>query len=30
MKIDKAGTLVAISYCNIHGLWESTKEIKVT
>ncbi|RJQ63863.1 MAG: Neelaredoxin [Desulfobacteraceae bacterium] len=29
MKIKKAGTLVATAYCNIHGLWESTKEISM-
>ena len=22
-----AGTLLAVSYCNIHGLWEASKEI---
>ncbi|MDK2956919.1 MAG: superoxide reductase [Desulfovibrionales bacterium] len=30
MKTKKAGTLVASAYCNIHGLWESSKEIKVS
>jgi superoxide reductase len=30
MKISKPGTIHALSLCNIHGLWESTKEIKVT
>jgi superoxide reductase len=29
LKIDKAGTLHALAYCNIHGLWESSKEIRV-
>ena len=29
MKIGTSGTLHALSYCNIHGLWESSKEIKV-
>jgi superoxide reductase len=29
IKIKNAGTLIATSYCNIHGLWESSKEIKV-
>jgi len=24
-----SGTIHALSYCNIHGLWENTKEIKV-
>jgi superoxide reductase len=28
--LKKPGTLHAVSYCNIHGLWESTKEIKVS
>ncbi|MDD5561541.1 MAG: class II SORL domain-containing protein [Candidatus Omnitrophica bacterium] len=28
-KTDKAGTLIALSYCNIHGLWKSEKEISV-
>jgi superoxide reductase len=27
VKTSKAGTLRALSYCNIHGLWESEKEI---
>jgi superoxide reductase len=27
MKINKPGTLYALAFCNIHGLWESTKEI---
>ncbi len=29
MKTGKSGTLFAVSYCNIHGLWESSREIKV-
>ncbi len=28
-KITKAGTLMATSYCNVHGLWKSEKEIKI-
>lgn len=28
MKIEKSGTLFATSLCNIHGLWESSQEIK--
>ncbi len=28
-KTDKPGTLFASSYCNIHGLWQSSKEIAV-
>jgi len=27
LKIQKPGTLLATSYCNIHGLWGQTKEI---
>lgn len=29
MKLSKPATLYAIEYCNIHGLWESAKEIAV-
>jgi superoxide reductase len=29
LKIQKPGTLIAASYCNIHGLWEFEKSIKV-
>ncbi len=29
MRVKKPGTLYATSYCNIHGLWESTKELKL-
>jgi superoxide reductase len=28
-KTDKPGTIVASSYCNIHGLWQSSQEISV-
>lgn len=28
-KSDKSGTLIAVSYCNIHGLWQSSKELVV-
>lgn len=28
-KTDKPGTIYSMSYCNIHGLWEDSKEIKV-
>ncbi|MGE5197722.1 MAG: class II SORL domain-containing protein [Deltaproteobacteria bacterium] len=28
-KTDKPGTIYASSYCNIHGLWQNSKEIKV-
>ncbi len=29
LKVDKPGVLYATSYCNIHGLWQSEKAIKV-
>ncbi|MFC1866096.1 class II SORL domain-containing protein [Chloroflexota bacterium] len=29
LKISKPGTLYATSFCNIHGLWQSAKGIKV-
>ena len=29
MKTSKPGTLVAMAYCNIHGLWQSSKEVTV-
>jgi len=29
LKLSRSGTLVAIAYCNIHGVWESAKSIKV-
>ena len=28
-KVSGSGTLYATSYCNIHGLWENSAEIKV-
>ncbi|RKZ00666.1 MAG: superoxide reductase, partial [Candidatus Hydrothermota bacterium] len=28
-KTEKSGTILAASYCNIHGLWENSKELKV-
>ncbi|MBN1956070.1 MAG: class II SORL domain-containing protein [Anaerolineae bacterium] len=27
MQVNEPGTLIALSLCNIHGLWESSKEI---
>lgn len=30
LKISKSGTLYALAYCNIHGLWQSEKEIAVS
>jgi superoxide reductase len=29
LKVDKPGTLQALAYCNIHGLWESSQELAV-
>jgi len=28
--LKKSGTLYAIGYCNLHGLWEARKKIRVT
>ncbi|MGQ9621714.1 MAG: class II SORL domain-containing protein [Bacteroidales bacterium] len=28
-KTDKPGTIIAFSYCNIHGLWQNSQEIKI-
>ncbi len=28
-KTDKPGTILAASYCNIHGLWQSSQALKV-
>lgn len=28
VKLDEPGKLIAVSYCNIHGLWESEAEVK--
>ena len=28
-KTEKPGTIMAISYCNIHGLWESSKKVNI-
>jgi len=30
LKLKKGGTIYAVEYCNIHGLWEARKEIAVT
>ena len=30
MKTDKSGVIYAAALCNIHGLWQSEKEIKVS
>ena len=29
LKVKKPGTLYATSYCNIHGLWDNSKEISL-
>lgn len=29
-KTDKPGTLLASSYCNIHGLWQNSRELQVS
>jgi superoxide reductase len=29
-KTDKPGTIIAFSYCNIHGPWKNTREIEIT
>jgi len=29
-KTDKSGTILASSFCNIHGLWQGSKDIAVT
>ena len=29
LKLEESGTFFALALCNIHGLWESTREIKV-
>jgi superoxide reductase len=29
VSLTSPGTLYAVGYCNIHGLWESAKEIQV-
>ncbi len=29
LKTKKSGTLYALAYCNIHGLWQSSKDVTV-
>lgn len=29
MKVNTAGTLIAVAMCNIHGLWEGSKAIQI-
>lgn len=28
-KTEKSGKIIAFSYCNIHGLWQNSKELKL-
>ena len=30
LKLNKSGIVYAVGYCNLHGLWEGRKQIKVT
>jgi len=29
LNTEKSGTVIAVSYCNIHGLWQNTLEVKL-
>ncbi|MHC4714413.1 MAG: class II SORL domain-containing protein [Planctomycetota bacterium] len=29
MRVKTSGTLMALAYCNIHGVWESAREIQL-
>jgi superoxide reductase len=29
LQISKSGTIHALSYCNIHGMWESSKDVSL-
>ena len=29
MKTAKSGTILALAYCNIHGIWQASKEVSV-
>ncbi len=29
VKLSKSGSILAMEYCNVHGLWSATEEIKV-
>jgi len=29
LKTEKSGAIIASSYCNVHGLWESSQELSV-
>lgn len=30
VRLQKSGTLYALAYCNLHGVWENSKHIEVT
>ncbi len=30
VKLNKPGMIYALGFCNIHGLWESSKEVRVS
>ena len=29
MKLDKSSTLIALEYCNLHGVWENSVKIEI-
>ncbi len=29
MKLDKNATIFALAYCNVHGVWENSVEVKI-
>jgi len=29
MRLSQSGTLHVLAYCNLHGLWENSKEVTV-
>ena len=29
IRTEKPGTILAVSYCNVHGLWESSKRLEI-
>lgn len=29
VKMEKEGTLIAVSYCNLHGLWEGSYKVNI-
>lgn len=30
LKLNKSGVIYAVAYCNLHGVWENRREIKVS